>query len=69
MRQTYADVRHPRPDQDITMEITVWDIYFAQAVAMFLHPGTKNSAYDAVEKGYDVANHMIQLRWERKCQD
>jgi len=51
------------------MEIEIWDIYFAQACAMFLHPGTKNSSYDAVEKAFDVANHMMQMREERPCRD
>jgi len=51
------------------MEIEIWDIYFAQAVAMFLHPGNKNSQFDAVEKAAVVASHMMQLREERPCQD
>jgi len=51
------------------MEIEIWDIYYAQACAMFLHPGNKMTPSEAVETAKSVANHMMKLREERQCQD
>jgi len=47
---------------------TVWDVFFAQAAAMLLHPGYKCDPIDAVNEACEIANYMMTLREENLCQ-
>lgn len=51
-------------------KISVWDIYFATAAGMMLHPGNIKGVDEqwAVERAFDVANHMMKMREEMLCQ-